>query len=446
MSSDDIAIRVSNLSKCYFIYDSSQDRLKQYIYPRLQRFLGRLPKNYFREFWALKDVFFEVKKGETVGIIGRNGSGKSTLLQIICGTLTPTCGTVETKGRVAALLELGSGFNPEFTGRENVYMNGGVLGLSKEEIDARFDDIAAFADIGEFIEQPVKMYSSGMYVRLAFAVAINVSPNVLVVDEALAVGDVRFQAKCIRCIKQLKESGTSILFVSHDISSIRTLCDKAVWLDGGGIRMQGSVFPVTGSFMEYMMADECPETVPLSETRPIVPVIPEAKLPATPAIDSKPVTHWGSHVGCIITAGIYNLEGQRCDVVRYGEHLIVKIVFHPPEIANMHFLSAAFSIKDMRGTDLFVSTTFDKGQYFTTDAQDSIIEVVFKFANYLVNGRYLLIAALEDRSSGTIHYYEYIEGAQYFASLNNEKLFGIFHPEIKQYIKYFSGNTVRVVQ
>ena len=188
----DIAIKVQNLSKCYHIYDSPRDRLKQFIAPRLQRLTWQTPKQYFREFWAVKDVSFEIKKGETVGIIGRNGSGKSTLLQMICGTLNPSHGSIETNGRIAALLELGSGFNPEFTGRENVYMNASVLGLSNKEIDERFDDIVAFADIGEFVEQPVKTYSSGMMVRLAFAVIAHVDADILIIDEALAVGDAFF--------------------------------------------------------------------------------------------------------------------------------------------------------------------------------------------------------------------------------------------------------------
>lgn len=229
----DIAIQVSNLSKCYQIYDSPRDRLKQFVVPRLQRVVGKAPKQYFREFWALKDVSFEVKKGETVGIIGRNGSGKSTLLQMICGTLSPTSGSIQTNGRIAALLELGSGFNPEFSGRENVYMNAAVLGLSKEEVDKRFDDIAAFADIGDFIEQPVKTYSSGMMVRLAFAVSINVAPDILIVDEALAVGDAAFQRKCMRKINELSDSGVTLLFVSHDIETVRKICSRALYLSRG---------------------------------------------------------------------------------------------------------------------------------------------------------------------------------------------------------------------
>ncbi|MGE8454772.1 MAG: ABC transporter ATP-binding protein, partial [Pseudomonadales bacterium] len=233
MSSDSNVIRVDRLSKCYQIYDRPHDRLKQFVAPRVRNMLGRPPVNYFREFWALRDVSFNVGRGETVGIIGRNGSGKSTLLQMICGTLMPTSGTVETHGRVAALLELGAGFNPEFTGRENVFLNAMVLGLSQSEVEQRFDEIAAFADIGQFIEQPVKHYSSGMYARLAFAVAINVDPDILVVDEALAVGDEPFQRKCFARIDAIKNRGATILFVSHSGAAIINLCDRAILLNAG---------------------------------------------------------------------------------------------------------------------------------------------------------------------------------------------------------------------
>ena len=237
--SSEIAIKVENLSKCYHIYDQPRDRLKKMILPRLQHATGMQPKQYFRESWALKDVSFEVKKGETVGIIGRNGSGKSTLLQMICGTLSPTSGSIQTNGRIAALLELGSGFNPDFTGRENVYMNASVLGLTKDEIDARFDDIAAFADIGEFIEQQVKTYSSGMAVRLAFSVAIHVEAEIVVVDEALAVGDIAFQHKCFQKIKDLRYQGVTILFVSHDAGSVIEFCNRALVFNAGKIAFSG---------------------------------------------------------------------------------------------------------------------------------------------------------------------------------------------------------------
>src|SRR6185312_1065790 len=252
--SDSVAIRISNLSKCYQIYDTPHDRLKQFVAPRLQRLARQTQKRYYREFWALRNVSFEVKRGETVGIVGRNGSGKSTLLQIICGTLTPTDGTVETRGRVAALLELGSGFNPDFTGRENVYLNASVLGLSKQEIDARFDDIAAFADIGQFIEQPIKTYSSGMMVRLAFSVAINVDPEILIIDEALSVGDELFQRKCFSRLEAIRKTGATILFVSHSGSAVVELCDRALLMDSGERLAVGSPKQIVGRYQKLLYA------------------------------------------------------------------------------------------------------------------------------------------------------------------------------------------------
>jgi lipopolysaccharide transport system ATP-binding protein len=248
MSSNDVAIKIQDLSKRYEIYDTPGDRLKQFCLPRIQRILGIVPKQYFKEFWALKDVSFDIKKGETVGIIGRNGSGKSTLLQMICGTLTPTYGSIQTHGRIAALLELGSGFNPEFTGRENVYMNASVLGLNNDEIDRRFDDIAAFADIGNFIEQPVKTYSSGMMVRLAFAVIAHVDADILIVDEALAVGDAFFSQKCMRFLRNFMKSGT-VLFVSHDTGAVVNLCSRAVLLNRGSVIEIGTPKNVTERYL-----------------------------------------------------------------------------------------------------------------------------------------------------------------------------------------------------
>ena len=248
----DVAISVQNLSKCYQIYENPRDRLKQFVMPRMHRIAGNKPKQYFKEFWALKDVSFEIKKGETVGIIGRNGSGKSTLLQMICGTLNPTSGSVQTNGRIAALLELGSGFNPEFTGRENVYMNAAVLGLSQQEIESRFDDILEFADIGDFIEQPVKTYSSGMFLRLAFAVNIMSKPEIMIVDEALAVGDMRFQAKCITALKRIQENGATVLFVSHDVGTVKSLCTRGVYLDHGNLKMIGAAPQIAEEYVRTM--------------------------------------------------------------------------------------------------------------------------------------------------------------------------------------------------
>lgn len=253
-SADDIAITVNNVSKCHLIYGTPRDRLKQFLMPRLQVMVGQRPKAYFEEFWGLKNVSFEVRRGETVGIIGRNGAGKSTLLQIICGTLSPTTGSVETKGRVAALLELGAGFNPDFTGRENVYLNATLLGLTKDEIDNRFDDIAAFADIGEFLELPVKTYSTGMSVRLAFAVQSVIDPDIFIVDEALAVGDEKFQRKCFTRLESLKNNGCSILFVSHSPTSVVELCDRALFLEAGERLMYSGAAETVRAYQKLIYA------------------------------------------------------------------------------------------------------------------------------------------------------------------------------------------------
>lgn len=254
MSFDETAIRVEGVSKHFLMFERPEDRLKQMIQPRLARLLGRSPRQYFRDFAALQSVSFEVKRGETVGIVGRNGCGKSTLLQIICGTLPPTSGRVEVNGRIAALLELGSGFNSEFTGRENVHINAAILGLSRREIETRFDAIARFADIGLFIDQPVKTYSSGMYMRLAFAVAINVDPDILVIDEALAVGDEAFSRKCYARIEEIKEKGATILFVSHSAQTVIQLCDRALLLDGGEKILEGRPKVVINQYQRLINA------------------------------------------------------------------------------------------------------------------------------------------------------------------------------------------------
>jgi lipopolysaccharide transport system ATP-binding protein len=246
--SEDTLISIRGISKCYQKFEKPQDRLKQLL-------AGRR-KQYYTEFWALRDINIEIKRGETVGIIGRNGSGKSTLLQIIAGTLAPTTGDVIVRGRVSALLELGSGFNPEYTGRENVFMNGAILGLSYKEMEERFDEIASFADIGEFIDQPVKTYSSGMFVRLAFAVAVNVQPQILLVDEALAVGDLLFQKRCHLKIKEMREQGVTILYVGHDMETIRTLCNKAYLLSNGQVIASGDPAKVVLEYRKRVHEEE----------------------------------------------------------------------------------------------------------------------------------------------------------------------------------------------
>ena len=253
--SESSIVHAHELGKCYRIYDNPKARIKQAIW--------RERRQYFREFWAVRHISFDIRRGESLGVIGRNGSGKSTLLQLICGTLTPTEGRLGTKGRVAALLELGSGFNPEFTGLENVYLNASLLGLSKAETDERLEAILGFADIGDFIHQPVKAYSSGMAVRLAFAVIAHVDADILVVDEALAVGDAIFVQRCMRFIRKMREE-RCLLFVSHDAEAVKNLCSHALWLNQGAVQAYGVCKSVTLDYLRFCQAKTYGEETQIS--------------------------------------------------------------------------------------------------------------------------------------------------------------------------------------
>lgn len=363
MSSDDVAIRVSGLSKRYEIYAKSSDRLKQFVLPRLHRLIGMKPRQYFREFWALKDVSFEVKRGETVGIIGRNGSGKSTLLQMICGTLSPTQGHIQTNGPIAALLELGSGFNPEFTGRENVYMNASVLGLNKQEIDVLFNDIVAFADIGEFVEQPVKTYSSGMVVRLAFAVIAHVAADVLIIDEALSVGDAHFNQKCIRFLKEFQEKG-AILFVSHDTNAILNLCNRAALVENGRMLLQGSPKAICEEYFKTLFRPINNEIVSTeeknktAEERAAHTFIDQPKLetqlgmeliPPTPALQDGPTA--------LVDISLTNMQRETITQIDHSQSVLLKAEYKNigPEIKNPII---GFQIKDRLGQVIFADNTY----------------------------------------------------------------------------------------
>ena len=253
MSSESV-ISVKNVGKSYHIYAQPRDRLKQFLF--------RGKRQYFREFWALKDVNLDIKQGEVLGVIGRNGAGKSTLLQLLCGTLTSSLGEVVVKGRVAALLELGAGFNPEFTGRENVFMSAAILGLSKQEIESKFNEIVEFSGIRDFIDQPVNTYSSGMYVRLAFSVATSVNPNILIIDEALSVGDGEFARKSFDRIREMKEAGKTILFCSHSLYQVESFCDRVLWLDKGRIKSLGLPAEVVRSYSDYLKISDQEITPP----------------------------------------------------------------------------------------------------------------------------------------------------------------------------------------
>ena len=263
--SSELAIDARNLGKCYQLYERPADRLKQLLWGQWLR-----RKNpYFRDFWAMKEVSFSIGKGEVVGVVGRNGAGKSTLLQMVCGTLAPSKGNLSVTGRVAALLELGAGFNPEFTGLENIYMNAAILGLTEKQVDERLDDILAFADIGDFIRQPVKTYSSGMFIRLGFAVATSVEPDILVIDEALSVGDGAFARKSFDRIMSLKEAGKTILFCSHSMYQVEALCSRAMWIEGGMLRMIGPAAQVTSAYQSSLNATAPRVAAPMASTEPV---------------------------------------------------------------------------------------------------------------------------------------------------------------------------------
>jgi lipopolysaccharide transport system ATP-binding protein len=444
MSSDMIAIQVEHISKSFHIYAHPQDRLKQFLVPRLQRLMGKTPRIYYHEFWALNDVSFEVKKGETVGIIGRNGSGKSTLLQLICGTLTPTSGTVRTNGRVAALLELGSGFNLEFTGRENVYLNGSVLGLSMEEINARFDAIVAFADIGEFIEQPVKTYSSGMFVRLAFAVIAHVDADILVIDEALSVGDAVFTQKCGKFLKNFCEEGT-LLFVSHSSQSILDLCDRSIWLSNGESRQDGVAKDVVRNYTAYVH----------QESNPTVNVTVTDKAAVTDeAGDSKKIgldmrkdlltksnlqfkikvfdfdfdsADWGAGGAKIINLEMIDAYGKKLTIIDDCGLVLIRV--HCLAAVELAYPVVGISIRNHRGVYLISQNSYlahaqnppphiKPGEEFFAD---------FKlFLPYLAAGEYTLGAAIADGIPENHIQHHKRDDALLFTVINTHVVYGLF--------------------
>lgn len=347
-----IAIKVDSVGKMYRIFDKPQDRLKDGI-------LWRWGKRYGHEFWALKDISFEVKKGESVGIIGRNGSGKSTLLQIIAGTLQPTTGNVQVNGRVAALLELGSGFNPDYTGRENVYMNAAILGLSREETDNKFDAIASFADIGQFLEQPVKTYSSGMMVRLAFAVQTAVDPDVLIIDEALAVGDAYFVQRCMLRFHELQAQGTTILFVSHDATAVRSLCRRAIWIDQGHIAMAGTSVEITDHYLAHLF-DQPVVSPPLNSSREttdksaLAPGVHEKNRPfvahetTIPNIDRRT----GDQSCSIVGIGLYNTAMEPICATLNDTEVVLRMTIRNNFTDRSVQFDVGYTFRDFRGLDI----------------------------------------------------------------------------------------------
>jgi lipopolysaccharide transport system ATP-binding protein len=361
--SSDIAVSVRGLSKCYQIYEKPHHRL-------LQMMLGRMgSRKYYQEFWALQDISFEVGKGKVVGILGKNGAGKSTLLQVLCGTTAPTGGAAEVSGRLAALLELGAGFNPEFTGIENVYMNGQILGLTRLQLDEKLADIQKFADIGDFIHQPVKTYSSGMFARLAFSVAVHVDPDVLVVDEALSVGDSWFQHKSMARMRQLMSKGCTVLFVSHAIDSVRALCDEAIWIDAGRIKMHGDVTSVTNEYMNEIF---------IEHNRITLESLASMDAEVTPSVSSNAPSEGdedraedhdqhellkaiqganGGTVLKVVSISIRNSKGEVTDRLEQGEGFSLE--FEVQFLTAVKNISLGFLIKDQFGQELTGESVFN---------------------------------------------------------------------------------------
>jgi lipopolysaccharide transport system ATP-binding protein len=443
MSFEKPAIFMKAVGKCYQIYRTPRDRLKQFVLPGVRRLLNFTNRDYFDEFWALRNISFEVKRGETLGIIGRNGSGKSTLLQVLCGTLTPTEGEVGVNGRVAALLELGAGFNPEFSGVENVYMQGSLLGLSKAEIDRRFEDIAAFADIGEFINHPVKTYSSGMYVRLAFAVAAHVDADILVIDEALAVGDALFTQKCMRFLRRFKENGT-LLFVSHDAGAITGLCDKALWLHRGAPRAFGPAKEVSEAYLESLY-EEDRRSVAVSTEAATVNDAPRSSRPTVQrdmradifngstlrndiqVFNFKPdeSPSFGLGSARISNVMLCDVSGTPLSFVVGGEEVILSI--EVDVLSDLDRPIIGFSLKDRLGQALFGDNTYISHRFRPVAVHKGRLLVAeFRFVMpMLPSGDYSIAAAVADGTQDDHVQHHWIHDALVVRSLSSSVSTGL---------------------
>jgi|SRR5680860_17040 len=380
----DIVIKTDKLSKVYHLYNKPIDRLKEAIMSFGDR------SKYHKDFSALEEISFEIRRGETVGIIGKNGSGKSTLLKILTGVLTPSSGDLFVVGRVSALLELGTGFNPEYTGIENIYMNGTIMGYSKEEMDAKLENIISFADIGDFIYQPVKVYSSGMFVRLAFSVAINVDPEVLIIDEALSVGDIKFQQKCYRKIEEFKLNKT-VLFVSHDLNAVNKFCDRTIWLNEGVVVEDGQPFEVSKKYQAFMLDSKLTKYDELDKEDERVP-LDNLKL------NDVSLDVLGDNKAQIIGVGLYEvLSNKRVAIVTKGQAVIVYIrVKFNTTIDNPIY---GFSIKDRLNNIVTQTNTYVLDQLVKPGKAGELTDVAFEFMiPNLSIGSYTISPAL---ASGT---------------------------------------------
>jgi len=403
MSSDgsetrDAAIEVSGLGKRYEIYDRPYQRLLQTI------LRGR--RTFFREFWALSDVTLTVRRGETVGLVGRNGSGKSTLLQLVAGTLHPTMGSVRTTGRIAALLELGSGFNPEFTGRENVYLNGAILGISRREMSEAFAAIEAFADIGEFIDQPVKTYSSGMLVRLAFSVAVHVTPDVLIVDEALGVGDTAFQSKCLARIREMQRSGVAILLVSHAPNTIIEFCDRAAYVDRGRVVAVGNCREILELYTNDIVSRAGGTPLPAPRRASIDDDTGTREQPATPqALGPKPATE-------LVGVSILDAGAAPKQAFSRGESVVVRVDarFHRDNPSPC----LGIQLRSPDDIVLWTCTTQMLDLPLPPKVAGAQATYAWRLRANLGGGRYVISLGIGDRSTGTYLHHSRMHYAGHF--------------------------------
>ena len=404
------AISVQGLTKAYKLYPSSRDRMLEAF-----SITGKSRHSLFN---AIEDISLDIPRGCTTGIVGRNGSGKSTLLQCICGIVSPTAGAVDVQGRIAALLELGAGFNPDFTGRENILINGAILGLDVEQIERRTDDILAFADIGDYIDQPVRTYSSGMFVRLAFAIAINVDPDILVVDEALAVGDIHFQARCYERFHQFREQGVTVVFVTHDLNMVTRYCDQAFLLDKGRIVARGEPRKVVGTYRKREVGHEDDGGDTESDTVP------------NPFQENPLEIRYGDDGARIVEGGIYDLEGEPVQTLDSGESYRIRLrVKFERDIESPVF---AFTIKDARGTELAGTNTefsnVSTGKWLA--GETATIE--FSQRIDLNAGQYLLSLGCVDLSGGELKIYDRRHDFLAFQVITDRAIVGLvdLHSEV----------------
>lgn len=408
MSSKEVAIRVNNISKVYQVYSNPKDRLKQLINPKEQ---------YYKEFKALQPLSFEVEKGSSVGILGRNGSGKSTLLQMVAGTLSPTTGDIKIKGRVVALLELGSGFNLEFTGKENAYLNGAMFGIAKEEMDKKYEEIAEFAAIGEYINQPVKTYSSGMFARLAFAVAINMEPDVLIVDETLSVGDIAFQAKCISKMRKMKDAGLTLLFVSHSVDAVKSLCNKAILLDKGKFIEMGTAEQITNKYLarvrEDMNTENQGDSSAAKETSSnIVETLEETNETNEQWLEQ---FKYGAGEVYFTDVEMRNSNNVKTSIFSFGEQAILRCYIKSK--SDYENINLSFLVRDITGIDLFGTTIFDEKVELINLKQGEIEVVDFKFRVNLRAGSYSVSVAVNsvtDKDYSDVYLFQQIDAATAF--------------------------------